>query len=402
MDVLLKIFEESVNLFVRMAPYLLIGFTVSGILHMFVDTEFVTRNLRGGKMSVLKAVILGVPLPVCSCGVIPIAASLKRQGAGKASTLAFLYSTPVTGIDAILATYALLGTAFAIFRPLAAFAGGIFLGLLALSLTREKNIQKPVTGSSSKKSLKDALHYSFVYLPGEIGRWILVGVLLGGIAGVVIPSEIGRYLSNPYFAYPAVLLVSIPVYVCATGSIPVAAALIAKGLTPGAALSFLIAGPATNTVTITFVLKDLGKKFAVLYLAGITFTSVASGLLFDRMFHGINVSLYSSVTAGSQGSLNIASALILAAIIALSIFKPHKEKEEDMKLILKVPGMSCEGCVLSIKSRLQHLDEVRKVSVDLKAHEVRVDTDLPAEVIEKAINDAGYEVKEVTEVKDVQ
>ncbi len=405
MDIILKIFDESLRLFVRISPYLLVGFAISGILHMFVDSNFVTRNLKGGKSSILKAVALGVPLPVCSCGVIPIAASLKRQGAGKASILSFLYSTPVTGVDSILVTYALLGSAFAIFRPMAAFVGGILIGFVVLKFTyrdEDGDYQEAGVYSGGKKSLKEALGYSFSYLPAEIGKWIIAGVLLGGVVSVLIPADIGRYLSNPYLAYPAVLLISIPLYVCATGSIPVAAAFIAKGLSPGAALAFLIAGPATNTVTITFVLKDLGKKFSAIYLAGIALTSVAFGLLFDELIRifGIETFVRASDTTGSVGIISQISAVILAGIIFFALFKPSiisgKKEEEEMKLILKVPGMMCEGCVYSIRSKLLPLKEVKNVKVNLGSHEVYVDTDLPAEIIKEAINEAGYEVEEIT------
>ncbi len=405
MDILLKILDESLRLFVRISPYLLVGFAISGILHMFVDSGFVIRNLKSGKSSILKAVALGVPLPVCSCGVIPIAASFKRQGASKASILAFLYSTPVTGVDSILVTYALLGTAFAIFRPMAAFVGGILIGLIVLKFAHGNGAEDhhdTRVHSGGKKSLKEAFGYSFSYLPGEIGKWIIAGVLLGGIVSVMIPADIGRYLSNPYLAYPAVLLISIPLYVCATGSVPVAAAFIAKGLSPGAALAFLIAGPATNTVTITFVLKDLGKKFAAIYLAGIALTSVAFGIIFDELIRifGIETFVRASVTTGSVGIISQISAVILAGIIFFALFKPSitlkKKEEEEMKLILKVPGMMCEGCVYSIKSKLLPLKEVKNVKVDLGSHEVYVDTDLPAEVIKEAINEAGYEVEEIT------
>lgn len=339
MDILFRILDESLRLFVRISPYLLVGFAISGILHMFVDSNFVTRNLKGGKSSILKAVALGVPLPVCSCGVIPIAASLKRQGAGKASILAFLYSTPVTGVDAVLVTYALLGSAFAIFRPLTAFVGGILIGLIVLKFAHGNGAEDhhdSIVHLGGKKSLKDALGYSFSYLPGEIGKWILAGVFLGGVVSMLIPSDIGGFLSNPYLAYPAVLLISIPLYVCAIGSIPVAAAFIAKGLSPGAALAFLIVGPATNTVTITFVLKDLGKKFAAIYLAGIALTSVAFGIIFDELILilGIETIVHTGVTEGRAGTISQISAVILAGIIFYALFRPsiifRKKGEEEM------------------------------------------------------------------------
>ena len=402
-EIPLRILVESLNLFIRISPFLLLGFVISGVLHLFINSDFVVRNLGSGKSSILKAVLLGVPLPVCSCGVIPIAASLKRQGAGRASILAFLYSTPVTGVDSILVTYALLGISFAIFRPLAAFVGGILLGLVALKFSHGSQtvaMERHHLRETGCSRLKGAFSYAFIYLPGEIGKWILIGVLLGGTVNVLIPQKISGYLSNPYLVYPAVLLISLPLYVCATGSVPVAAALIAKGLSPGAALAFLITGPATNTVTVTFVLKDLGKKFAALYLAGIVTTSIAFGLAFDgiiRIF-GIEVIVPSTTLGGLYSRVFLISSVILAVMIFYNFLRmfmnPRDKKEEGMQLVLKVPGIMCEGCVFAIENKLRPL--VNKVRVDLDAHEVYVDTDLPAEVIKEAINEAGYEVEEIT------
>ena len=396
-----SVLRESWTLLMDVAPFLLLGFGIAGLLHSFLGGNFIRRHLGKGRFSsVLKSVFFGIPLPVCSCGVIPIAASLKREGAKKSSVLAFLYATPTTGVDSILATYAFLGIIFAIFRPAAALVGGLLIGAAALKMEKGEGVisEKPGGATSNRKNLGEALKYGFLYLPKEIGKWIIIGVLIGGVITAIVPESLfTSYLSRPYISYPLMLAISIPIYVCATGSIPIAAALIWKGLTPGAALAFLIAGPATNAITITFVLKDLGKKFAALYITGIAVTATAFGLFFDFIWKmaGENSSILMGGGKYIPAYLKMASSIILIALLLASRIKPGKIKEEEkMKIKFRVPGMTCTGCVETIKDSISNLNGVKDIVINLKSKEVLVDTDLSPEEIEKAIVEAGYTVEE--------
>ena len=257
-------------LLLEMSPYLLFGFFIAGVLNLIIPREKIYKHLSANKLgSIVKASLFGVPLPLCSCGVIPVAAYLQKEGAGKGSTVSFLSSTPTTGVDSILATYSLLGPLFSIIRPIAAFFAGILSGSLTGLLEKKQNIEstKPPEGNSCNicyneephshgllEKLKNVFQYGFIELIDDAGKWILIGVIVGGIIEFLIPGDfIEQYLSNPLLAYPIMLVLSIPMYICATGSIPIAASLIIKGMTPGAGLIFLIAGPATNTATLAFV-----------------------------------------------------------------------------------------------------------------------------------------------------
>jgi uncharacterized membrane protein YraQ (UPF0718 family)/copper chaperone CopZ len=392
-----NILEQSWLLLLDVAPFLFLGFFIAGILHVYIGSNLIKKHLgKGDFSSIIKSVLFGIPLPVCSCGVIPIAASLKREGAKKSSILAFLFATPTTGVDSILATYAFLGIIFAVFRPLSALVGGLILGGFALSIKDKENIDfKKIDNTSKKGGILEILNYGFFYLPKEIGKWLIIGVLLGGTITALIPSDFFmRYLSNPWISYPLMLLISIPLYVCATGSIPIAASMIWKGLNPGAALAFLIAGPATNTVTITFVYKELGKKYAALYLSLIAFIATISGLIFDKIWKiaGKNSSILSGGGKFIPLWIKISTSIILLLIILLPQIRIKSKKEKKMKFKLKVSGIQCMGCVDAIKNSINKLNGVEDVVIDLKTKLVLVDGDIEYEKIVKAINDAGYKI----------
>ncbi|MCD6382397.1 MAG: permease, partial [Candidatus Hydrothermae bacterium] len=330
-------FRESLALFNSLAPYLLLGFLVAGILHVLLPGDTVVKHLGGrGMMPVIKAALFGVPLPLCSCGVIPVAASLRKEGASRASVLSFLVSTPTTGVDSILATYSLMGPLFAVFRPIAALLMGISLGgitLLTAGHEAEAPAPKRPNGQISvARGIKEIAEYAFIELPGDIGKWVIVGVLAGGFLSAVIPQNIfARYLGNPLISFPLMIVVAVPLYVCATGSIPIAAALIAKGLNPGAALAFLIAGPATNTVTITVVGKMLGKKSLVTYLVSIILMALGAGLVFDLLYRflGGDPSLITGAGRNLPLWLQISSSALLAIILFKALLKKPEREEVD-------------------------------------------------------------------------
>ncbi|OFZ80580.1 MAG: hypothetical protein A2583_10315 [Bdellovibrionales bacterium RIFOXYD1_FULL_53_11] len=292
--------RETATLGLQMAPWLLLGFLVAGILHVLIPKELLVRHLsRRGFGSVFKAAIIGVPLPLCSCSVIPVSAHLEKNGANRGAIISFLSSTPATGVDSIFATYALLGPVFAILRPLIAFMSGIISGTVvnyfekpsvpaASTANPEKSCHcreartEPVP--SIKNPVHEIFHYGFVVLPRDIAKWLVIGIAVGGLISTALPTSfIENYLGNHALAYLVMLAIGIPMYVCSTGSIPIAAALMAKGLSPGAALVFLIAGPATNTATIAFIAGKYGKKTLAIYLGTIAVIAIVSAILLDSM-----------------------------------------------------------------------------------------------------------------------
>lgn len=300
LDVIFGILGESISLFKDMAPYLLFGFMVAGVLHVFVSLGYVARHLGKNSVgSVIKSVILGIPLPLCSCGVIPAAVTLKKKGASKGSVISFLIATPITGVDSILATYSLLGLVFTAARIVAASCTALIAGILTNVLVprgyHEHGIEEdydekcpscnPVENKPEEKqerSLSAYLRYTFYELMDDIWKWLVIGTLLGGIIAYAIPDTfIYQHLGAGWIAMLLMLVVGIPMYVCATGSIPIAAALMLKGMSPGAALVFLLAGPATNAVTITVVSRELGRGATALYVLSVAVMSILFGVLFD-------------------------------------------------------------------------------------------------------------------------
>ncbi|MBL7074201.1 permease [candidate division KSB1 bacterium] len=393
---LYQILQESVDLWLAISPYLLLGMFIAGVLHAFLGENFVGRHLGdGGFKSILKATLFGIPLPLCSCGVIPVAASLKKEGASKSAVLSFLVSTPTTGVDSILATYSLMGPLFAIFRPLAAFVSGITIGVFNRLYNREEEKKANTHSHSPLPSpfkLKEVFRYGFVELAEEIGKWLLVGVVAGGILTVAIPEGLlTRYLPYPALQFFIMLALAIPLYVCATGSIPIAAALIGKGFSPGAALVFLIAGPATNTVTLSFVYSKLGRRAFYIYLSIIILVSLLMGWIFNLLWRGLggDVGLISPHGQVLSPGFTIAAGIVLLLLIIRGFF-PTRKGSQGMKYQLQVSDMTCKHCKMTIENGLRKLPGVDQVVVDLEHKTVGVDGEVSLEDIKKAIREVGY------------
>jgi uncharacterized membrane protein YraQ (UPF0718 family) len=289
-----------------MAPYILFGLLFAGILHVFVPESIVKNHLGQDSIwSVIKATLFGIPLPVCSCGVIPLAAGMKKSGASSGSTLAFLISTPITGIDSILATYGIFGWIFTLYRVVTSIIISIIAGVLAnfYGDKKEKELEEDVSscesGSCCSSSCADekkesktvaALRYAFGTLLEDIASPLLIGLLLGALITVSIPDDLSDILlSYSWLSYIIVIMIAVPMYVCATASLPIAAGLILAGVSPGAAFVFLSAGPATNTVTIGVVKKMLGSRTLIIYLGTIIVGSILFGLGLDWIFEGVDV-----------------------------------------------------------------------------------------------------------------
>jgi len=317
---------------VEMSPYLLFGFLVAGILSMLVSQRLVERHLGGkGIWPVLKASLFGVPLPLCSCGVIPVAMSLHKHGAGKGSTIAFLISTPQTGVDSIFVTLSLLGPVFAIFRPIVAFVSGIIGGVLVDLFNPSPQDGQPsppkctdeCCGGAENKKIARGLKFAFVTLPKDIGGAILVGLVIAAFISVLVPDDFfAEKLGTGIFAMLVMMALGIPMYVCATASVPIAAALMMKGLTPGAALVFLMTGPATNTASFVTIWKILGRATAITYLATIAGCSLLGGILLDYITTGVGP----GVVAHHHGwmlpqAVKYASAVVLLAVLIAAMLR---------------------------------------------------------------------------------
>ncbi len=400
-DLLLNFFKETINLFVEMSPYLILGFFFTGLLHIFISETYIKKHFANdGFSSIFKAAIFGVPLPVCSCGVIPIAESIRKDGASKSSTMAFLVSTPSSGVDSIFATYALLGPFYAVIRPIASLISGIVIGIVTFFSENGNNekdehiAKKNVKIIPRKRTIKDGIKYGFKVIPSDIAKWLIIGVIIGGLISALVPEDFGtRYLGSPILSYLIILLVSIPIYVCATGSIPIAVSLLAKGVLPGVALAFLIAGPATNTVTISFVLKRMGKKIAFLYIISIMIISFVFGILFDLLIsiNNININAIFNHDHNGLGFIKIFSGILLLLILINSKYDIWRFKMKNDTYSIKVPDMTCQHCKMKIEGVVKNIEGINKFSIDLKNKEVLVDTDTVEKnkIVEK-IKEAGY------------
>ncbi len=393
-----KFVSETLFLFLEISPYLLVGFFFAGVIHTVLGESYIRKHFaKSGIASTIKATILGIPLPICSCGVIPLAESLRKDGASKSSVMSFLVSTPSSGVDSIFATYALLGPVFAVFRPIASLFSGIIVGVA--THFGENGEETPVIPDSDKKGkreFKDIFSYGFKVLPSEIAQWLFIGVAAGGLISALIPHDFASaYLTTPFLHYFVILLISVPLYVCATGSIPIAASLLMKGILPGAVLAFLIAGPATNTVTLSFVYKKLGLKVAVIYLISIVLTSIGLGIIFDMLISELKMSPVSSHVHGEDdtGMITLLSGVLLLLLLLNSrydlISKFRINRGENMEKI-SVKDMTCNHCRMTIENSLKNIEGIGKLEVLVDQKEVRYNGNAESDLVKKIIKEAGF------------
>ncbi|MBP7050576.1 MAG: permease [Phycisphaerae bacterium] len=322
--------------FAEMSPYLLFGFLVAGVMAMFVSRRMVERHLGGvGVIPIFKASLFGVPLPLCSCGVIPVAMSLRKHGASRGATVAFLLSTPQTGVDSILVTHSLLGPVFAVFRPIAALVTGLVGGIL-VNLSGRKNGSPTQAAADSPREpepvvpfgrrIRDGLEHGFVTLPRNIGKALLIGLVVASVISALVPDNffadrLGRGLP----AMLVMMLIGIPIYVCASASVPVAAALIAAGLSPGAAFVFLMTGPATNAAGLATIWNALGRRTAILYLVTVASCALAGGLILDALVAHVDIGAGTHVHDMGPGLVQHASAIVLLALLGYALFTRKRD-----------------------------------------------------------------------------
>ncbi len=400
-----------IQLLGEMSPYLLLGFFIAGVMHAFVPQRVYSKYLSGNDFrSVALAALFGAPLPLCSCGVIPTAMSMRREGASRAATVSFLISTPQTGVDSILATGSLLGLPFALLRPVAAFVTALFGGSAVAAVAGDGHdgaadgtAARPAVRLSFVRRCCEALRYGFVDMLQDIGRWLVIGLAVAGLITVLLPDGFfAAFGDYPLVNMLLVLALSVPMYLCATGSIPIAAALMLKGLSPGAALVLLMAGPATNMAAIMVIGKVLGRRTLSVYVASIAAGAVAFGLLTDYVLPaGWFVPPHAGGHAACCGDSGlswlqiVSSVIFVGLLVAAHVLKYFKPKTNiDMQRVYKIKGMMCNHCKNNVEKNLAAVDGVTAVSVDLAKGVAYVDgTADPAEII-GAVERLGYECAE--------
>ena len=346
----MEFFKALWNYLLVSAPYLLVGLTLSGFFHEFVSMDKVKKWLGGNNfMSVIRAALVGIPLPLCSCSVIPTAVTLKKSGANNGATSAFLIATPESGIDSISLTYALIDLPMAIIRPVAAFFSAFIAGALQLFFNNDNQQQKvPETKSccashkveevkEEKNRILKALQYGFGSLVNDIAKWLSIGILAGALIGLVVPddfflrfgSDVGRYL---------ILLVGIPLYICATASTPIAVSLMLKGLSPGAALVLLLVGPATNISNIAVLQQYIGKKGIVINMLAIALVAILFSYLTDWLYgsyFSLNLNTMLSHHEHMGSWWQSLSAIILTFLLLKGLYieevKPRMKKKQHLE-----------------------------------------------------------------------
>ncbi len=391
------------NVVTELAPWLFLGLGVAGLLHILVPRDFVERHLgSSGFIAVVKAIVLGVPMPLCSCGVIPAALGIKKQGASDGAAVGFLISTPQTGVDSIFVSASFLGWPFALFKVFSAAVTGLIGGAATQVLVPPASAPAAANRADTacRKGIKAIWDFAFNDLLHMIWHWIVIGVVVSAAISTWVPKDFfsGAWYAGGIMALLLMLVISLPLYVCATSSVPIAAALVAAGMPPGAALVFLMAGPASNVATLGAVYRSFGARVLAIYLTTITLGSIAFGYLFGFVLE----------TGGRVGPMQhdhtswisvVCGGLLVAACIWFAVrdFSRWRRQRKgagtvEQELTIKVAGMSCEGCAGKVRNALLVISGVGAVEVDLETGNVDIKgNDLTDAELKRAIAEAGFE-----------
>ena len=445
MHFLAALFLETWRLFFEMAPYLLLGFVLSGALYVYLPKERLMRHLgRPGLGSVVKAALFGIPLPLCSCGAIPAALALRKQGATRGATLAFLISTPQTGADSILATYKFMGGFLALMRPVFSMLTAVVTGILANAFDPEPAVphahsEEPGPTESplfrTPRRFRRIVSYGLRDHLAGIYRWLLVGLFLAALVshfmpkpchgealpfqtlGVWTADKIGAGYAlrgflvghNELLCMLLMVALGVPLYICATGSIPLAMSFVQAGLSPGAAFVFLMTGPATNVTTIVMAWRYLGRRTTVIYLCGIVGIGLLSGYAINELapHHGLLSLPAPTIGVHEHGTASLvawACALVLGGAIAAAAWidlgmlwraRMGGEGNAPRTLTLPVDGMTCGHCMATVEAALRGIPGVARAEANVSANRVQVTLEAqgpPLERIRAAIEQAGYRV----------
>ncbi len=391
------------NILQGLAPWLLLGTAIAGALHVFLGPEFIHRHL-GGRHAVLKAVALGVPLPLCSCGIIPTGLGLKKDGASNGAVVGFFISTPQTGVDSMLVSASFLGWPFAIFKVITALITGLLGGWITDAVTPREASEG---GAAHEKTAhahrwKEALSFSLEILR-SIWPWLLFGVLLSAAIECFVPQSFFAKVNEfgTLGAALVALVISLPMYVCATASIPIAAALVAAGMPTGAALVFLMAGPASNLATIGAVYRGLGLKILLIYLGTLVVGSLGGAMLFEQIFGGVH-SGHAHLHDHSNPIAMIATCAFIALMIYFMIdairtkiqhWQQEKQQAAGPLTEIHLEGVHCENCVRKIERRLSQMEGVHQVKASVSGW-VKVYGEIEREQLEQAAIEIGFKPAE--------
>ena len=371
LGIVASFFDFLWSSFLLLAPMLLLGLFLSGLIHVFISRQAILRWLRDDSLkSVTMSSAIGVPVPLCSCSVVPVVAEMRNKGASRSSCMSFLITAPETGADSILVTNAFFGPIVAIVRPVISFVTAVVAGIFCIGLIKddhdaakasdhdhchdcdhEHGSHQPLIadrddcyvspsqlkvllvnwlkGSSGdaptddqnldfKKLVKHVLRYGFIEIADDILFALLVGVALGGVLFLALPSDLMAHEYARYLSYPVMVLIGIPLYICASASTPIAAALVAKGVSPGAALIFLMTGPATNTGTIAIIVSQFGSRFASIYVAAVIAVTVVLGIAIDALLLAAGLAISVNLDASHAPAIQFlqwGSAFLLIALI---------------------------------------------------------------------------------------
>jgi len=384
----------------ELAPWLLLGAVIAGVLHVALPPGFVKKAFVG-RRGVLTAVALGVPLPLCSCGVIPTGLGLKKDGASDGAAVGFLISTPQTGVDSVLVSASFLGWPFAIFKLFAAgftgLVGGWITDAVSTDGPRAQAPQACAAEAAPQRSLAAAWAHAVDVLR-SIWKWLVFGILLSAFITTVLPpswlASVGS--QNPLLALGLALLISLPMYVCATASVPIAAALVAGGLPAGAALVFLMAGPATNLATLGAVYRALGRKALTVYLSTIVLGSVALAYAFDSFFP-LSVSAPHHHVHEASWVAQIAAALMLGMLVWFAsddirawLSSRNVTAPGPVSLTVGVEGMTCQGCVRKLTRVLNEDARIEAATVELEPGLATVQGELDDAALAALVRQAGF------------
>ena len=414
MDFVFNIIKEIIFFVNEVSIYLIFGFLVAGILHLFFPESIIRRHMgKNSISSVIKSTLFGIPPPLCSCGVVPVAASLKKSGTSKGASISFLISTPQVGADSFLITYSLLGWIFGVFRIVASLITAMIAGITVNFLSRNDDEQSEINNKGKVyrdtigERLKTLFYYMEFELLGSIANALVIGLIIAGIIAAVFPDDFFvKYLNYPIASMILMLAIGIPMYVCAAASTPIAASLIMKGVSPGAALVFLLTGPATNAITISTVVKTLGKKAAAVYLLSIGIISLLLGYLLNiiTIKYGFNKIIMIHQHEMIPEWLKISGSAVLCIMLGwyylnMKILVKNSKKGGDevggLKTTINVKGMTCMHCASNVKKAVQAVLGTSDITVDIEKGNVTflLDDNMDAEEVKASIVSAGYEVR---------
>lgn len=348
MELVSNFLQNFIILLNAMSIYIIFGLLIAGILKQLIPENFVSSHLgKNSTASVIKATLFGIPLPVCCCSVIPLAQGLKKEGASKGSIQSFLISTPITGVDSILATYSLFGFVFVVFRIVSSIIIAITVGLVQNFVQKDDNIKLNSSETSLKtsccsssscetnKNTKQSFSfikvftYGYVVLFNSMAKALLIGLVLGSLFVTFIPKEYTQILfENQFLTYIMIILFSMPLYTCATASLPLAAAFMLQGMSPGAVFIFLTAGPATSAITMSVVYKMLGKTSLIIYSSIIAVLALLFGFIYDTFFK--ELTLLTIITDHEHINIfNIISSVLMMLLIFYHLIKDAFNKKES-------------------------------------------------------------------------